>query len=49
MDLRGGASLILAGFLAEGRTEISGLCHIERGYETVVENFKNLGAKIWIG
>lgn len=48
MDLRGGASLILAGFLAEGRTEISGLCHIERGYETVVENFKNLGAKIWI-
>jgi UDP-N-acetylglucosamine 1-carboxyvinyltransferase len=47
MDLRGGAALIIAGLLAKGRTEISGVDHIDRGYEYVVENFRNLGANIW--
>lgn len=46
-DLRGGASLILAGLAAEGRTEVSGVYHIERGYENIVENLRNLGANIW--
>ncbi|MFH1415088.1 MAG: UDP-N-acetylglucosamine 1-carboxyvinyltransferase [Elusimicrobiota bacterium] len=48
LDLRGGASLIISGLLAKGRTEISGISHIERGYENIVENLKNLGAKIWM-
>ena len=48
MDLRGGASLIIAGRLAKGTTKISGVDHIERGYESIVENLRNLGADIWI-
>lgn len=45
-DLRGGAALILAGLVSEGVTEVSGVRHIERGYERVVEKFRSLGAHI---
>ncbi len=45
-DLRGAASLVVAGLGAEGRTNISGLSHLDRGYENIEENFKNLGAVI---
>lgn len=45
-DLRGGAALICAGLAAEGRTEISGIEHIERGYENTVEKLKGLGADV---
>ncbi|MDR9756476.1 MAG: UDP-N-acetylglucosamine 1-carboxyvinyltransferase [Thermacetogeniaceae bacterium] len=45
-DLRAGASLLLAGFAAQGETEISGAELITRGYETVVGKFSNMGAKI---
>jgi UDP-N-acetylglucosamine 1-carboxyvinyltransferase len=48
MDLRGGAALIIAGLLAKGRTVISGISHIERGYESIVDKLKNLGARIWL-
>lgn len=45
-DLRAGAALIMAGLNAEGITEISGLEHIERGYENIDGKLKLLGAKI---
>jgi len=46
-DLRAGASLILAGLAAEGRTVVSDIHHIERGYEDLVGKLKKLGANIW--
>ncbi|RBW68694.1 UDP-N-acetylglucosamine 1-carboxyvinyltransferase [Bacillus taeanensis] len=46
-DLRAGASLVVAGLMAKGVTEISGLEHIDRGYEELVEKLSTLGAKIW--
>ena len=45
-DLRAGAALVLAGLVAEGKTEISEIYHIERGYEKFIEKFEALGAKI---
>lgn len=45
-DLRASASLILAGLAAEGRTEISRVYHIDRGYERIVEKLSSLGADI---
>ncbi|MBP3952767.1 UDP-N-acetylglucosamine 1-carboxyvinyltransferase [Bacillus suaedae] len=46
-DLRAGAALIVAGLLADGITEISGLEHIDRGYANLEEKLIGLGAKIW--
>ncbi|MCJ7812619.1 UDP-N-acetylglucosamine 1-carboxyvinyltransferase, partial [bacterium] len=46
-DLRASASLILAGLVAEGRTDISRVYHIDRGYEHIEEKLKQLGAEIW--
>lgn len=48
-DLRGGAAMVIAGLMADGTTRISGLNHIQRGYENIAEDFKNLGADIDIG
>lgn len=45
-DIRAGISLILAGLAADGCTIITGLEHIERGYENVVEAFQLLGANL---
>lgn len=45
-DLRAGAALILAGLVAEGYTEISGLHHLDRGYENIVGKLISLGAEI---
>ena len=45
-DLRASASLILAALVAEGRTEIERIYHIDRGYEAIEEKFQALGAKI---
>ena len=45
-DLRAGAAMVLAGLVAEGKTEISEIYHIERGYENFIEKFEGLGAKI---
>jgi len=45
-DLRAGAALVIAGLIAEGETEVSGLHHIDRGYDNLVGKFQALGAKI---
>ena len=45
-DLRGGAALVIAGLSAIGNTTISGIEHIDRGYEQIEETFKKLGASI---
>ena len=45
-DLRASASLVLAGLVAEGDTEVDRIYHIDRGYETIEEKLNNLGAQI---
>lgn len=45
-DLRGGAALVVAGLAAEGTTEIDKIFHIDRGYESIEENLRALGAEI---
>jgi len=45
-DLRASAALILAAFAAQGRSEISRVYHIDRGYERIEEKFAALGAPI---
>jgi UDP-N-acetylglucosamine 1-carboxyvinyltransferase len=45
-DLRAGAALVIAGLVAEGTTTVSGLHHIDRGYDNLVGKFQALGAKI---
>lgn len=45
-DLRAGASLVIAGCIAEGKTIISNAEHILRGYEKIVEKLTNIGASI---
>jgi UDP-N-acetylglucosamine 1-carboxyvinyltransferase len=45
-DLRASASLILAGLVAEGRTEIHRVYHLDRGYEAIEKKFAGLGASI---
>ena len=46
-DLRAGAALVIAGLMAEGITEVTGLEHIDRGYSHLVEKLSGLGATIW--
>lgn len=46
-ELRGGASLVLAGLVAEGETTVSNIYHIERGYEGFVSKLSALGAHAW--
>ncbi len=46
-DLRCGASMIIAGLLAEGITEIHDIYHIDRGYDDIDGKLKKLGANIW--
>ena len=45
-DLRCGAALILAGFVAEGETEIYNIHHIDRGYEDIEDKLRGIGGKI---
>ncbi|MDN4608664.1 UDP-N-acetylglucosamine 1-carboxyvinyltransferase [Sporosarcina sp. F6_3S_P_2] len=45
-DIRAGISLILAGMVAEGTTYITGVDHIERGYEDAVNAFQSVGVRI---
>lgn len=47
-DLRGGASMVICGLIADGITEISNVEHILRGYEDIVNKLVNVGAKIEI-
>jgi len=46
-DLRASASLVLAGLVAKGRTSVSRIYHLERGYENIESKLQGLGAKIW--
>ncbi len=46
-DLRASSSLVIAGLAATGRTEISRIYHLERGYENLVDKLTGLGAKVW--
>jgi UDP-N-acetylglucosamine 1-carboxyvinyltransferase len=45
-DLRASASLLLAGLVAEGRTEINRVYHLDRGYEAIEKKFSSLGAAV---
>lgn len=46
-DLRAAASLIVAGLAAEGITELTGLNHLDRGYQHLEEKLRLLGADVW--
>lgn len=46
-DLRAGAALIVAGLITNGVTEITGVEHIDRGYEHLEEKLRLLGAETW--
>ena len=46
-DIRAGAAVVLAGLIADGRTEISNINYIDRGYENFEQNLQNLGAEIF--
>ena len=45
-DLRASASLVLAGLVAEGDTDVDRIYHIDRGYESIEEKLSKLGARI---
>ncbi len=45
-DLRASASLVIAGLLAEGETQVNRIYHIDRGYECIEEKMQILGATI---
>ena len=45
-DLRGGASLVLAGLASKGKTQINDIKYILRGYENLDEKLASLGANI---
>lgn len=47
-DLRAGAALVIAGLtVEEGVTEVTGVEYIDRGYDNLVSNLRNLGAEVW--
>ena len=46
MDVRAGASLVVAALAAEGTTQISDIYHLDRGYEALDEKLRSLGADI---
>ena len=46
-DLRAGAAVVIAGLVAEGRTEITNIQHIDRGYPHIESKFRKLGADIF--
>ena len=45
-DLRAGAALVLAGLVADGYTTVTGIHHILRGYEGIVEKLNTIGADV---
>jgi len=45
-DLRGGASLVLAGLVAKGKTTVLSPMYVDRGYERFEEKLRSLGADI---
>ena len=47
LDLRGGASLVLAGLVANGTTQIDNVEYIDRGYQTIEKSLSMIGADIY--
>ena len=45
-DLRASASLVIAGLVAQGTTDVERIYHIDRGYECIEEKLSGLGAQI---
>jgi UDP-N-acetylglucosamine 1-carboxyvinyltransferase len=45
-DLRASASLIIAGLVAKGTTEVLRVYHLDRGYESIEKKLRGVGAKI---
>lgn len=45
-DIRAGIALVIAGLIAEGKTEIDNIYQLDRGYEKIEERLRGLGAKI---
>lgn len=45
-ELRGGAALVTAGLMASGKTTVTGCPYIDRGYENICRDFRELGARI---
>ena len=45
-DLRGGAALLIAALIAKGKSTISNIYQVDRGYEKIEERLQNLGADI---
>jgi UDP-N-acetylglucosamine 1-carboxyvinyltransferase len=45
-DLRASACLVLAGLVATGKTEVTRIYHLERGYEKMEEKLRKLGAHV---
>lgn len=45
-DIRAGAAMVIAALIAEGKTEISNINYIDRGYENLDEKLRRLGASI---
>ncbi|MCD6337998.1 MAG: UDP-N-acetylglucosamine 1-carboxyvinyltransferase [Verrucomicrobia bacterium] len=45
-DLRASAALVIAGLMAEGRTEVRRIYHLDRGYERIDEKLTALGARV---
>ena len=45
-DLRASASLVLAGLVAQGKTEVLRVYHLDRGYEAIEKKLRGVGAKI---
>lgn len=45
-DIRAGIALVIAGLIAEGKTEIDNIYQIDRGYEKLDERLQKLGANI---
>lgn len=46
MDLRGGAALVVAALAAQGKSCISEVCHIDRGYANIEQTLTGVGARI---
>lgn len=46
-DLRAGAALVVAGLMADGKTEIGDAIYIDRGYQGLEDKLRSLGAEIW--
>ena len=47
-DLRGGAGLVIAALNAKGRSTVSGIEHVNRGYVNLAQNLRSLGADITV-